>query len=360
MTTCDNAPHAQPPGASPKTIRVTAAAASVLAALTFPAHGQAAGQSTEQFFKSTQLTMIVGSGAGGGYDVLGRLVAQYLTKYLPGNPNMVVKNMPSASGVQAANYMFNTAPHDGSTISAATNAALMLPFYNTHVAHYDPRKFEWIGSVFKQQALCVSWYTTKIKTLKDAMAQETTVAATGVSAGPGVFPKILNEMIGTKFKVISGYTTNSMRLAMEKGEVDGVCGLAWQTYKTVSRDWIAKKKLNILAQIGVEKHPELPDVPNVLDMIKNPDDKKVLELIVTPQEFGRPYIAPAGVPADRMAAYRKAFEAMLKDKQFVADLAKQGGTPEPMTAEAITALLAKAYAAPQALRERAAKLAGQL
>ena len=298
----------------------------LVASVSLPAPANAQGQSAEEFFKAnSQLTMYVGSGAGGGYDTLARLVSRHMSRYLPGQPSFVVKNIPAASGVQSANFVYNSAPKDGSAILAATNASLILPLYGSTVAQYDPRKFEWIGSVFKQQAICVSWHTVPVKTLEEAMRQEITMGATGVSGGPGVFPRILNNMVGTKFKLITGYTTGDMRLALEKREVDGICGLAWQTYKTVSRDWLEGKKLNIFAQMGLEKHPDLTHVPQAFEFIKNPADRQVLELVVLPQEFGRPFVAPPGVPADRMEMYRKAFQAILKDEQFLSELAKQGG-----------------------------------
>lgn len=327
------------------------------ASLAWTTAGSAQGQSAEDFFKSAQLTMYVGSGAGGGYDTLARLVARHMSRYLPGQPAFVVKNIPAASGVQSANVLFNSAPKDGSAILAATNASLILPLYGSPVAQYDPRKFEWIGSVFKQQAICVSWHNVPVKTLEDATRREITMGATGVSGGPGVFPRILNNMVGTKFKLITGYTTGDMRLALEKGEVDGICGLAWQTYKTVSRDWIDNKKINIFAQMGLEKHPDLPHVPQAFELIKNPADKQVLELLVVPQEFGRPFVAPPGVPADRMEIYRKAFQAILKDEQFLADLARQGGSVEALDDKQIQALLERAYAAPKEIRDRAGEYA---
>jgi hypothetical protein len=192
------------------------------------------------------------------------------------------------------------------------------------------------------------------------MKREVIVGATGVAAGPGVYPKILNTLVGTKFKIISGYDTASMRLAMEKGEIDGICGLSWQTYKAVSADWIANKKINVFAQMGLTKNPELPNVPMAADLIKNPDDRKVLELIVLPQEYGRPFVAPPGTPADRMAIYRSAFQAMLKDKQFQTELANQRGNLEPLDDKQIRALLDRAYAAPKAIRDRAAVFAAQM
>jgi len=318
------------------------------------------GQSAEDFFKSASLSMYVGSGGGGGYDAIARLVARHMTRYLPGNPSFVVKNMPAAAGVQSANFIYNTAPRDGSALLAAQNASLILPLYDSPVAHYDPRKLEWIGSTAKQEAICVTWITSPIKTLEDATKREVPVAATGVSAGPGIYPKILNALFGTKFKVISGYDTGSMRLAVEKGEVEGICGLAWQTYKAISYDWIESKRLNMLVQLGLEKNAELPDVPLALDLLKNPDDRKVLELIVLPQEFGRPFLAPPGVPADRMALYRKAFGAVLKDAQFRAESAKQRLSIAPLDDRQIQALLDRAYAAPKSIHERAAVFSAEM
>ena len=321
----------------------------------------AAAQTGEDFFLKTRtLTMYVGSGAGGGYDVLSRLVARHLTRYLPGHPNFIVKNMPGASGVESANFLYNTAPKDGSTILAGTNASLVLPLYGSPVAHYDPRKFEWIGSTDKMQAVCVSWYNVPVKTLADATRRQVIVGATGVNAGPGVYPKILNTLVGTKFKIISGYDTAGMRLAMEKGEIEGICGLSWQTYKSISSDWIRDKKINVFAQMGLERNADLPNVPLAFDLVKNPDDRQVLELIVLPQEFGRPFVAPPGTPEDRMAVYRKAFQAVLKDKEFLADLAKLRGNVDPLDDRQIRALLDRAYAAPKPIRDRAAVFAAQM
>lgn len=317
----------------------------------------ASAQSADAFFKSTTLSMYVGSGPGGGYDAVGRLVARYMTKYLPGKPNIIIKNMEGASGVIAANYVYNVAPKDGSAISAASNSALALAIYGAPEAKYDPRKFKWIGSTDKQTAICVTWNTVPVKSIEDATKQEVKVSATGVSAGPAVYPKILNSLFGTKFKVITGYSTSTMRLALEKGEVDGICGLAWQTYKAVSADWIKNKKINIIVQMGLEKSPELPNVPLALDLLKNPIDKQVLELIVLPQEFGRPFVAPPGVPAARMAVYRQAFQKVLKDKQFLADSEKSRMSVEPLDNKQIEALLDRAYAAPKEVRDRAAAFA---
>lgn len=330
----------------------------LLAAAFFAATPIAAlAQSTDAFFKSAPLSLYVGSGPGGGYDLVGRLVVRHMSRYLPGNPNVVVKDMEGASGVTAANFMYNVAPKDGSAISAASNSALALAIYGDPVAHYDPRKFEWIGSTDKQTAICVTWHTSPVKSLEDATKREVTVSATGVSAGPGVYPRIFNALLGTKFKVISGYKTSTMRLALEKGEVDGICGLAWQTYKNVSPNWISEKRLNILAQMGLAKLPELSNVPLALDLVKNPTDKQVLEMIVLPQEFGRPFVAPPGVPAERMKVYREAFQKVVKDPQFIADSEKQRMGIDVLDDKEIEALLDRAYAMPKDVQTRAAAFA---
>jgi predicted outer membrane repeat protein len=317
-------------------------------------------QSADEFFRTAPLSMYVGSGSGGGYDAIARLVARYMSRYLPGNPSFVIRNMPAAGGVQSANFIYNSAPRDGSAILAAQNASLMLPLYDSPVARFDPRRFEWIGSTDKQQAVCVTWSTSPIKTLEDAKKREVPVAATGISAGPGIFPKILNALLGTKFKVISGYDTGSMRLALEKGEVEGICGLAWQTYKAISFDWIEGRKLNVLVQMGLTKNPELPDVPLALDLLKDPDDRSMLELIVLVQEFGRPFLAPPGVPAERMAGYRQAFAAVLRDPEFRAESERQRMGVDQLDDREIEALLARAYAAPKPIRNRAAAFAAEM
>jgi predicted outer membrane repeat protein len=333
---------------------------SAIAALVAILPAAARAQSAEDFFKTAALSLYVGSGGGGGYDAIARLVARHMTRFLPGNPNFVIKNMPTAAGVASANFIYNSAPRDGSAILAGQNASLMLPLYDSPVAHYDPRKFEWIGSTDKQEAICTTWIGSPIKTLADAKARDVPVAATGVSAGPGVYPRILNALFGTRFKVISGYDTGSMRLAVEKGEVEGICGLAWQTYKAISFDWIEGKKLNILVQLGLTKNAELPDVPLALDLLKNPDDRSVLELLVLPQEFGRPFLAPPGVPADRMAIYRQAFQAVLKDAQFRAESARQHLSIAPLDDRQIEALLDRAYGARKPIHDRAAVFAAEM
>ena len=333
----------------------------ILAAASFLAlSGASRAQSAEDFFKKAdKLTMLVGSSAGAGYDQIARLVGHNLSRFLPGHPPFVFEYMPTAVGIQATNFLYNSAPHDGSVILADANSALALPIFGSPVAHYDPRKFEWIGSTGKQQAICVTWKASGIATLDDAKKRVVNVAANAINAGPGVYPTILNALFGTQFKVIPGYAGGAMELAVERGEVDGLCGFAWQTYQAIGSTWFTDKKANILVQMGREKNPDLPDVPLARDLL-NADDKAMLDLIVLPQEFGRPFVAPPGTPPDRMAIYRQAFAAMIQDPQFLAEAKAQRIPVEALNDREIEALLTQAYATPKPILDHAAAFAAQM
>jgi tripartite-type tricarboxylate transporter receptor subunit TctC len=314
----------------------------------------------EDFFKRVgRINMIVGSGAGGGYDQIARLLARHLARFLPGMPTISIENMPTAVGIQATNYLFNTAPRDGSVILADPNSALALPIYGSPNAHYDPRAFEWIGSLGKQTALCLTSKASGISSLDDARTRDVTVSATGVNAGPGVYPLIINQFLGTKLKVIAGYSTGTMPLAVDRGEVDGLCGYAWESYQANGSSWFSEHKVNILVQLGLTKLKNLPDVPLARDLLASDDDKAVLDLIVLPQEFGRPFIAPPHTPADRMKIYRYAFARVLEDPLFIAEAQQQRIIINALSADEIMVLLNKAYQAPPHIKERAAVFATQ-
>jgi tripartite-type tricarboxylate transporter receptor subunit TctC len=328
-------------------------AAAVLA--TLATVSGAGAQSVEEFYKKTQLSVYVGSGAGGGFDEIARVFSMHFVRHLPGQPTPIVKNMPGAGGLLNVNFMYAQAPRDGSAIAAPFNTVFMLPLFGDPAAKFDARKFTWIGSLDKQTGTCVVWHTSDIKTLQDASKREVQVGATGVNATPAIFSNMMNTLFGTRFKVISGYTTNEMRFALERGETEGVCGLAWQTYKAVQPGWIENKLIRPIAQMGLVKNRDLPDVPLAIDLLKDPVERKVFELVVLPQEFGRPFIAPPGVPADRAAAMIKAFAQTLTDPAFLADAAKIRLSLDPLTGEEIMRLLDEAHAAPKDVIERAAK-----
>lgn len=316
--------------------------------------GAARAQSVEEFYSRAPLSVYVGSGAGGGFDEIARVFAPHLARHLPGSPPAVIKNMPGAGGLLNVNFMYNSAPRDGSAIAAPFNTVFMLPLFGDPSAKFDSRRFTWLGSLDRQTATCVVWHTSTITRIEDARRREVPVGATGTNATPAIFSNMLNALLGTRFKVISGYSTNEVRMAMERGETEGLCGQAWQTYKAVSPQWVSDKRLRVIAQMGLARHRELPDAPMALDMFANAADRKIFELVVLPQEFGRPFVAPPGLPADRAAALQRAFDAALIDPAFLADAARIRLDVDPMTGADIRALLDGAYAAPREQIERAA------
>ncbi len=314
----------------------------------------ARAQSVADFYRRAPLSLYVGSGAGGGFDTYARVLAAHLGKHVPGNPNVVVKNMPGATGMVAVNYLYNAAPRDGSALLASFNTVILNALYGDPNAKFDPRKLSWIGSAGKLTGTCLTWRTSPAKTFADALAREVLVGATGDGSTPVMYPRLLNAMLGTKFKVIPGYATSGLRMAVENGEVQGICGIAWETHMASVPSWIIDKKVNFLTQLGLSESTHMQGVPLAIDLIRKPDDRRIFELLGIPQEFGRPVFGPPGVPADRLAALREAFEATLRDADYLADAQKAGQFVDPLGAPEIEALIARAYAAPDDIVKRAA------
>ena len=331
----------------------SAAAVSILLILSPTAHAQ----SVEEFYKSNPITMLVGSGAGGGYDVYARSFARYWTNHIPGRPAIITKNMPAAAGLAAASTLYNSAQRDGAVIGAFTNGAAMDPLFGNPAAHYDALRFNWLGSIGKLQNICFTWHASPVKTIADARSRDVIVAAAGATSNSAIVPNMLNALIGTRFKVVSGYDTSSgLTMAVERGEADGICGLSWSTIRASRPHWIKDNALNVLVQMGLAKLRDLPEVPSALDLVDGAESKEVMELILIRQEAGRPFAAPPGTPADRVAALRAAFEETLADADFIAEAGKLQLEIEPMTGAAIEDMLAKAYAAPKPIVARAAAL----
>ena len=321
------------------------------------AAGSAAAQSVADFYKAHPIVMLVGSGAGGGYDVYARTFARYWSRHIPGHPDIIPKNMPAAAGLAAASTLYTSAERDGTVIGALTNGAPMGPLFGDPGAHYDPLRFAWLGSIGKLENVCATWHTSPVKTIAQAQARPVVVAGAGASSNTAIVPKMLNALIGTKFKVIAGYDPGSgLTMAVEGGEAEGICGLSWSTMKASRPRWVDEHLLNVLVQLGLTKLRDLPDVPSALDLVSDPQNKAVMELILMRQEAGRPFAAPPGTPADRVAALRQAFQETLRDPDFVAEAGKMQLEIDPITGEAITRLLQKAYAAPKPVVQRAAAL----
>lgn len=315
----------------------------------------ARAETVEEFYRKTPLSVYVGSGAGGGFDEIARVFTPFLAKHLPGNPAIVVKNNPGAGGLINVNYMWNQAPRDGSAIAAPFNTVFMLPLFGDAAAKFDSRKFTWLGSLDRLTGVCLVWHTVPVNSIEDAKKRQVLVSATGTNSTPAIFSNVLNTLLGTKFKVISGYQTSETRLAVERGETEGICGLGWQTFKAVSPKWIEQKLVKNLAQLGLSKHKDMPDVPLALDMFANDSDRRVFELVVLPQEFGRPFMAPPDLPPDRAAALKLAFDRAIADPAAIAELAKIRIELDPMRGDDIVALLERAWSAPKEDIARAAK-----
>src|SRR5262245_31360185 len=327
-----------------------------LSALLVPSTG-AGAQTVEDFYRGKSIIMLGAGGAGGGYDTYARIFARHLSRHIPGHPNIIAKNLPAAAGLAAASTLYNAADRDGATIAAFTNGVAMDPLFGNPGARYDAQRVNWLGSIGKLQNVCATWHLSPVKTIAAARGREVIVAAAGATSNTAIVPKALNALIGTRFKVIAGYDTGAgLTLSIERGEAEGICGLSWSTIKASRPHWIRDKLLNIIVQMGLQKLSDLPDVPSALEFVADVESRQVLELILIRQEAGRPFAAPPGVPADRLAALRRAFDATLADGEFRADADKAQLEIEPLAAAEIETLLAKAYGAPRAIVQKAAAL----
>lgn len=337
-------------------LSTTLLATTVIAGFAMAAAQPASAQSAENFYKGKKLAMIIVSGAGGGYDTYSRFLSRHIYRHIPGKPRIVNQNMPGASGIRGTNYLYNVAPRDGSVMGMTYNTDLTEPLLGDIKAKFDPTKFEWIGSITTQYNTCMVWHTSPIKSIEDVKKHEVKVSTTGLSGNSAKMPKMLNTLLGTKFKVIHGYDTMGMRLAVERGEVEGICGFSYDTYAAANPQWLKEKKIRFLIQDAPKRIKELPNVPLVSSFVKDPMKKKALEVLSVRNEVGRPYMFPPKVPMTLVKALRTAFDETMKDPQFLAEAKRMHITPDPMTGAAIQAALEKAYAAPKDVVAVAAQL----
>jgi tripartite-type tricarboxylate transporter receptor subunit TctC len=320
-----------------------------------PGAGQAQTQTdVADFYRGKTVRVLVGFGPGGSSTFYGDILARYMGRHLPGNPNFIVQHMPGAGGVVLANYIAQKAPRDGTEFAITARTVAFEPQLGNKNAAFDPLTFNWIGNANVESSTCISWHTANVKTMADLLTSELIVGGTGSETLAITFPKALNKLAGTKFRIVTGYPSSvDIMLGMERGELQGFCSIGWTFLKLRKPDWLAQKKINLLFQLALEKHPEIPDVPLALDLAKTPEDRQVLELLLTPQEMGRPFFAPPQVPAARVAALRDAFAKTLADPDFLRDAEKAGVEVQYTSGEAVQALLTRAYAAPPDVVRRA-------
>jgi tripartite-type tricarboxylate transporter receptor subunit TctC len=308
----------------------------------------ASADAVSDFYSGKTVTVFVGYSAGGGYDTYARTVARHIGKHIPGNPSVIVKNRPGAGSMLLTNELYNILPKDGTVIGIIGRGLPMEPLFGTPEAKYDPSKFTWLGSTNNEVSVCVSWHTSKVKKWEDLLTTPLIVGGTGPGADTDTFPRIMNNVLGTKLKLVTGYPGgNDVLLAMERGEVEGRCGYSWSSAKARKADWLAEGKMNILVQMSTGKHEDLPNVPLIMDLAKSQADKDALELIYARQEFGRPFLAPPGIPADRAEALQAAFMETMKDPEFLEDAKKQDLEINPVSGKRVGELIAKIYKAPK-------------
>jgi tripartite-type tricarboxylate transporter receptor subunit TctC len=317
----------------------------------------ASAQTPAEFYRGKTLDISVGFSAGGAYDVYARLIARHVGRHIPGNPTVVAKNMEGAGSLRLANFLYNAAPKDGTVLATIGRGTGFDPLFGSKGAQFDANKFAWIGSANNEVSICLAWHTTGIKSLEDMLTKELVVGASSPSADTYQFPKVINGVFGTRFKIVTGYPGgNDIGLALERGEVFGRCGFSWSGVKATHQAWLDQKKINILFQMGLDKHRELADVPLILDLAKTDEQRAILRLVFARQVMAWPYLAPPGVPADRVAALRKAFMDTMQDKDFVAEAEKAKLEVTPVDGAAIQALVQEIYATPSAIVQKTATL----
>lgn len=334
--------------------RTRASFLAMAAAAAFAALSPLAAQ-TQTTFKDKTVTMIVGGSPGDGYDIYARFLAPYLTRHLPGNPTVIVQNMPGAGTLVAANYMYERAARDGTAIGTVGGGTATAQLFRTKGIRFDPRRYTWVGSLNSEVGIVLAWHTQPFKSVKDLMEREMIVGGSGPTSGNIIFPLVLNRVVGTKFKIISGYKgTGAIALAIESGELQGTASYHYSSMITSKPDWLERKLITPLIQLALFKHPKFPEVPNIPDLAKTDEQKAVLDLIFARQRMGRPFMLPPEVPAPVASAYRKAFNDVLKDSAFLAEAAKRRlDLTMPMSGEEIDSFLAGLYKYPGNLIEKA-------
>ena len=316
----------------------------------------ARAQSVEDFYKNKSVSLVVGFSVGGGYDLYARHLARHIGKHIPGKPSIVPQNMAGAGSLRAANFIYTAAPKDGTAVGTFSRTTGINPLLESG-ATFDGTKFTWLGSVTDDTSLCITWHTSPVKTWKDFLEKPVTLGGQGPSSEPDIFARLYKNVFGAPIKLVAGYPgTNEIMLAMERGEVEGLCGLSWSTIKGRHAAWLRDKKINLLVQAAFRKEPEIgPDVPLVMEQAKSAEQTQILKLILAAQEMARPFAAPPDIPADRKAALIAAFDATMKDPEFLAEAKKLNLDVAPVGAAALDKLLAELYATPKDVVKKASE-----
>jgi tripartite-type tricarboxylate transporter receptor subunit TctC len=316
--------------------------------------GLACAAGVEDFYKGRNVTMVIGYSVGGGYDAYARLLGRYFGKHIPGNPAIVPEQMTGAGSLRSANFIYSVAAKDGSVFGTFSRSMGISPLVDK--AEFDSRKFTWLGSVTDDNTICVTWNTSPIKNWDDFVNKPSKFGGEGAGSDPDIWTLLYKNVFGARARLVSGYPgTNDTVLAMERGEIDGLCGISWSTIKTRHPEWLTSHSVNIIVQAALKKEPEISSVPLATELIKTPEQLQIIKLLLVSQAMARPFAAPPGIPEDRKAALLSAFDATMKDADFLAEAHKLNFDVRPVSATAIDAMLAEVYQTPKDVIARATK-----
>jgi tripartite-type tricarboxylate transporter receptor subunit TctC len=306
-----------------------------------------AAQAQSDFYQGKTITIVVGFTPGGTYDQMARFYARHLPRFLPGKPNVIVQNMPGAGSLIAATNLYNTAPRDGTSLGVLGGGTVWEAVLGNPRAKYDPRQFNWIAGKSRDNITCLVWHISPIKTVQDVIARETVVGATGPGSRTLSFPRALNEVVGTKFKIVSGYPGgNEISLALEKGEVEGYCGWALGSLKQRAMDWYTEKKVRFLVQFAPASDPELKDVPLAVDLAKTQEARSIMEFLTSDATLAWTLLTTPGVPGERVQMLRNALSLLLTDKQALVEADREKLEIDPVSGEELQSLVEKLFATP--------------
>jgi tripartite-type tricarboxylate transporter receptor subunit TctC len=312
----------------------------------------AAADDVAAFYAGKSIELIIGYPPAGSNDIYGRIVAQHLGKYIPGTPAIIVRNMPGAGSLTAANHIYNRAPKDGTVLGVVSAGIPLQAKLGQPQARFEPGKFNWLGRIQSSSSVTMVWHTSKIMSLDDARRADVVLSATGAGSTGSLYPGVMNEVLKTRFKLIQGYKgTHEAMLAMERGETEGH-STTWEAVKSVNMRWVKEGLIRIIVQHGLNRAPDLPNVPTSVELASNPDDRAVMRAIMGAAEIGKAFFTTPEVPAERVTALRRAFDAMIKDARFAENVARINGDIEPMTGEAMQALIEELDAFPRAVIDR--------
>jgi tripartite-type tricarboxylate transporter receptor subunit TctC len=309
--------------------------------------GSAHAETVADFYKDHPVTLVAGYSSGGGFDLYARTLANHLGRHIPGQPKVIVQNMPGAGSTRAAGHLYNVAPKDGTTIGLV-RAPVIDPLIGTGNAPFEATKFTWLGSGASDLTVCALLGAPKVKTMADATQYEFTLGGLGPGSDEDMYSKILKKLFGLKIHIVSGYPGGAeMILAVERGELDGRCGWAFSSIKISKPDWLASKRLKIINTLSLERSPELPDVPAIMEFATTERQKQILRFVLNAQTLGRPFAAPPGIPADRAQALRNAFDAVMVDPALLADMKARKLEVDHIRWQDINKLLTDLYATPK-------------